>query len=229
MPRTRAPASEARSSHCASSTTQSSGWSSATSVNRVSAASPTRNRFGSASALRPKAAESASCCGPGSRASRSSIGAQSWCSPANGSSISDWTPAARATRKPGRPVRPGTPSTRSCRRRARRAGPASRSCRPAGLPASDRGRRTRCGGRATPIARDRRSWALHHRPPENRGWRECGHGERDTGPRRVRSNVPGRVIARKWRAERKSPAKGEAHRAVLAQAWGRRRPTKEHS
>ena len=52
-----------------------------------------------APALRPNTISSAWRCGAGSRSSRSSIGAHSWCRPANASSISDSTPTARATRQ----------------------------------------------------------------------------------------------------------------------------------
>ena len=88
---------EAWSSHCSSSIRQIRGRSPATSDSRFSAARPTMNRSGGGPATRPNAVRSASCCGNGSRSARSSIGAHSWCSPANASSISDWTPAARAT------------------------------------------------------------------------------------------------------------------------------------
>ena len=54
------------------------------------------------SGTRPNTVASASRCGTGSRSMRSSIGAQSWCSPAYGSSISDSTPAALAIRHPSR-------------------------------------------------------------------------------------------------------------------------------
>ena len=54
---------EAWSSHCASSTRQTSGCCSATSANSVSVASPTRNRSGAAPALRPNIVASASRCG----------------------------------------------------------------------------------------------------------------------------------------------------------------------
>ena len=99
-PRTRAPAPEASSSHWRSSTRHSSGCSSATSASRLSVARPTRKRSGAAPDARPSATRSASCCGAGSASSRPSSGAQSWCSPANGSSISDSTPETWATRNP---------------------------------------------------------------------------------------------------------------------------------
>ncbi len=89
------------SSHCASSTRHTSGRSSATCESRLSTARPIRNRSGAGPALMPNAVRSASRCGSGSESSRSSIGAHNWCSPANAISISDWTPAARATRQPG--------------------------------------------------------------------------------------------------------------------------------
>ena len=68
---------EARSSHCASSTTHSSGRSAATSDSRLSTARPTRNRSGGGPASRPNAVPRAARCGPGSRSRRSSIGPHS--------------------------------------------------------------------------------------------------------------------------------------------------------
>ena len=79
---------DARSSHCASSTTHSNGRSRAASARRPSTARPTKKRSGGSPALRPNAVLSASRCGPGSASSRSSIGAHSCCSPAYASSIS---------------------------------------------------------------------------------------------------------------------------------------------
>ena len=83
---------EAASSHWASSTKQSSGRSSVTSARRLSAASATRKRGASPDSM-PRATFSASCCGSGNAPRRSSIGLQSRCNPAKGSSISDSTPA----------------------------------------------------------------------------------------------------------------------------------------
>ena len=91
---------DTRSSHCASSTMQTSGRSSAASASRLRTASPTRKRSGGGPALRPNAVLSASRCGPGRCWRRPSIGAHSACRPANASSISDSTPAARAIRHP---------------------------------------------------------------------------------------------------------------------------------
>ena len=69
---------DARSCHWASSITQRSGRSSATSERRLSTARPTRKRSGASSpTVRPSAAPSASRCGSGSRSRRSSIGAHS--------------------------------------------------------------------------------------------------------------------------------------------------------
>ena len=68
---------EARSSHCWSSITPTSGRSPAASERRLSTARLTRNRSGAGPALRPNAVRSASCCGSGSRSRRSSIGAHS--------------------------------------------------------------------------------------------------------------------------------------------------------
>ncbi len=75
--RMRASAPRPESSHCASSSTQTSGCSSATSDRRPSTARPTRKRSGASPALRPNAVPSASAWGPGRNANRSSIGAQS--------------------------------------------------------------------------------------------------------------------------------------------------------
>ena len=88
------------SNHCASSTMQRSGCSSAAWANKLSAASPTRKRSGAAPVVSPNAVLSASRWGPGRRSSRSSIVPQNWCNPAKASSISDCTPAARTTRQP---------------------------------------------------------------------------------------------------------------------------------
>ena len=90
---------DARSSHCASSTMQTSGCSAATSDSSVRTARPTRNRSGAAPSRSPKAVRSASRCGPGRSSSRSSIGAQIWWRPAKAISISDSMPAARTTRQ----------------------------------------------------------------------------------------------------------------------------------
>ena len=57
-------------------------------------------RSGAGPRLVPNAAPSASRCGAGSASMRSSMGRQSWCRPANGSSISDSTPLTRAIRHP---------------------------------------------------------------------------------------------------------------------------------
>ena len=75
---------EAWSSHCASSTMQTSGCCSATSANSVSVARPTRKRSGAGPALSPNTVASASRCGAGRPSSRSSIGAQSLMEPAVG-------------------------------------------------------------------------------------------------------------------------------------------------
>ena len=56
---------EAPSSHCASSTTQTSGRSSATSDSRLRTARPTRNRSGASPSRTPNAVPKASRCGPG--------------------------------------------------------------------------------------------------------------------------------------------------------------------
>ena len=91
---------DALSSHWASSITHRSGCSAAASESRLSTASPTTNRSAGAFAPSPNAVSSASRCGPGSRPTRSSIGAHSWCRPAKGSSISYSTPAAWPRRQP---------------------------------------------------------------------------------------------------------------------------------
>ena len=90
---------EARSSHCASSTTQRSGCSSAASDNRLRTASPTRNGFGGRPALNPSATSRASRWGSGRCSIRSRLGEHSCWSDAKASSISPSTPTARATRK----------------------------------------------------------------------------------------------------------------------------------
>ena len=68
---------EARSSHCASSTTQTSGRSPATSASRPRTARPTAKRSGASPPRRLNAVPSASRCGSGSRSSRSRNGAHS--------------------------------------------------------------------------------------------------------------------------------------------------------
>ena len=92
---------DARSSHCASSTTQSSGCSSAASDKRLRTASPTRNGFGARPALRPSATSNASRCGSGSPPSGRELGEHNCWSAANASSISTSTPTARTARKSG--------------------------------------------------------------------------------------------------------------------------------
>src|SRR5262249_49251638 len=91
---------EAASSHCASSTMQTSGWSSAASDSRLSTAKPRRNRPGASPSRKPNPVASASRCGPGSCSMRSVNGAHSCCNPAYASSISDSTPTARAMAHP---------------------------------------------------------------------------------------------------------------------------------
>jgi len=90
---------EARSSHCVSSTTQTRGRSSAASASTLRTARPTRNRSGTGPSCSPKVIRSALRCGAGSSSSSSSIGAHSWCSAANASSISDWTAVTLMTRQ----------------------------------------------------------------------------------------------------------------------------------
>ena len=91
---------DARSSHCASSITHTSGRCSATSASRLRTANPTRKRSGAGPSRSPNAVPSASLCGPGRCPTRSSIGTHKACNPANASSISDSTPAARTMRQP---------------------------------------------------------------------------------------------------------------------------------
>ena len=90
----------ARSSHCASSTTHSSGCSAASSASSDRTASPTRNRSGGPALASPRAPRSASAWTPGSASTRSRAGRSSRCSPAKGSSDSSSIPAPRMTRKP---------------------------------------------------------------------------------------------------------------------------------
>src|SRR4051794_16563992 len=126
-----------------------SGFCSATSESRPRTARPTRNRFGVSPSRRPNAVPSASRCGPGKLSTRSANSAQSWCSPAWASSISDSTPAARTIRKPDAllarrsssavfpiPASPRRMSARLCpvRTRASRSSRTSHSgCRPRSL------------------------------------------------------------------------------------------------
>jgi hypothetical protein len=130
---------DAWSSHCSSSITQSSGRSPAVSDSRLSTARPTRNRSGGGPAATPSAIRSASRCGSGSRPACRNSGAQSRCRPLWASSISDSTPAPRATRQPAvaaRPARsssntvlstPGSPQTTSARLPPPRTDSTSRS------------------------------------------------------------------------------------------------------
>ena len=68
---------DARSSHCTSSITQTSGRSLATSDSKLSTARPTKKRSGGGPAAMPNAVRSASCCGPGMLPAWSSIGTHS--------------------------------------------------------------------------------------------------------------------------------------------------------
>ena len=135
---------EARSSHCASSTTHTSGCSSAASESKLRTANPTRNRSGAFPTPSPNATPSAFCCGAGSRSRRSSIGAHNCCKAANASSISDSIPTALEIRNPDAesiadsssavlptPGSPHTTSTRLCppRTAASSRSSASRSLR----------------------------------------------------------------------------------------------------
>ena len=97
---------EARSSHCASSTTQTSGRSAAASASTLSTARPTKNRSGTGPSCNPKVIRSALRCGAGSPSSSSRMGAHSWCNAANASSTSDWTAVTPMTRQSAaRPAR----------------------------------------------------------------------------------------------------------------------------
>ena len=86
------------SSHCASSTTVSSGPSSVASDDSPKTASPTRKGLGGGPEVRPKATPRASRCGCGSRSSSSRKEEHSCWSAAKGSSISPSTPLVLATR-----------------------------------------------------------------------------------------------------------------------------------
>jgi hypothetical protein len=55
--------------------------------------------YGTGPALIPNAVPNASRCGDGRLSRWPRVGASNWCNPANASSISDWTPAARITRQ----------------------------------------------------------------------------------------------------------------------------------
>ncbi len=69
---------EARSSHCASSITQTSWRSCAHSANKPNAAKLTRNRSGGSPDDIPNAVSNASACGLGKRSTRPNTGAQTW-------------------------------------------------------------------------------------------------------------------------------------------------------
>ena len=87
-------------SHCASSTTQKSGSSSAASARRPRTATPIRKRSSTEARDRPSAPASAAACGSARCTARSRIGWTSWCRPANASSDSASIPPARSTRIP---------------------------------------------------------------------------------------------------------------------------------
>ena len=91
---------ERRSSHCASSTINSTGSCSANPARSCSTARPTRKRSGGGPTPRPNAVARASRCGAGRDGTRSRKGRQICCSPAYGSSISDSTPTTRTRSKP---------------------------------------------------------------------------------------------------------------------------------
>ena len=137
-----------RSSHCASSTTQTSGRSSAASDSRPRTASPTRKRSGASPSLEPerrgerlalRAGEALEAI-PERRAQQ--LQARR-------------TRAPSRTRRPPRGRRgtrtrapPGTPAARSCPRRPPRGARAPGSGPRARSPAADPAPRTRCAGRA---------------------------------------------------------------------------------
>ena len=198
-PRTRASAPDTRSSHCASSTMHTSGCSSAASASRLRTASPTRKRSGGGPALRPNAVLSASRCGLGSCPRRPSIGAHSACSPANASSISDSTPAARAIRHPS--AAPDSAAAgRSCRPPPRRAGPAPGSG-PRALPRRVAPATSRSRTRSSNPRRER--WLLEHAD------------ERRVGPRldgAAPVSVPRRILPSRARHSRYARGRDQVFR-----------------
>ena len=180
--RTRAPAPRRWSSHCASSTTHSSGRSSATSDSRLSTASPTRKRSGGGPAaqperdrqrvalrrrepLQPVEHRRAQLVQRGERQLHLGLDARR-----------PHDPAARGAPRPRSPAAP------SCRRRPRRARPACGS-HPRGPPrAARRAPRTRCAARATwPTPAERDDGGPIQRPADARpaaGLRRCRRSRR---------------------------------------------------
>ena len=122
---------EASSSHCPSLTRQSTGRCSASSESRLRTASETRKRLSPDPAASPRATRSACACGGARPSTCARTGRRSWCSPAKGSSASDWIPCARRTVIPAASARaassradlptPGSPPSISARLRERRA------------------------------------------------------------------------------------------------------------
>jgi hypothetical protein len=145
---------DARSSHCASSTTQTSGCSSAASDSRLRVASAARKRSGADPDLSPNAVRNASRCGRGSR-SRGPASA-----PAAGAPRRKRAPSPTGQLRhvpPGSPrrARPGSPAAPSCPRPVPRAPPAP-DPRPH-APRRGVGRAGRIRG-AGPVHRSRLSW-----------------------------------------------------------------------
>ena len=114
--------------------------------NKLSTASPTRNRSGWVPELKPKAVSNASRCGAGKRSRWSSSCTHSWWRPANGSSISHSAPTAEYP----------TPSARSAAYSRRADLP---------IPASPRSTRLPLCPSCVSRAVDR---ASHTRPPAQR-------------------------------------------------------------
>ena len=183
---------EARSSQCTSSTRHISARSPATSDSKPSTASPSRNRSGGGPAATPSAVSNASRCGTGSCPARLSIGAHSWCSPANASSISDCTPTTRTTwyrESDARPARysssavlpaPGSPRTTSARLSPAPTASTSRSSAPHSARRS-----------VSPVARRRRPESAII-PTHLSSWRSQAPGQPQPAVlHRPKRNLPG--------------------------------------
>ena len=115
---------EAPSSHCASSTRQTRGRSSAASASRLSTPSETRKRSPSVSSESANAERSAAACGPGSASIAPSSGRRIWCRAANASSDSAPPPRPRAESSSRPPCSLRRRAKPTCRSRPRRARPA---------------------------------------------------------------------------------------------------------
>ena len=208
---------DAWSSHCASSTTHSSGCSSAASESRLSTARPTRNRSGAAPGAQPEhdlerlALRRREPLEPVEQRRAQLMQARRRPAPSR-------TPPRPPARRSGpAPTRPGTRAAPSSRCRPRRAGPATGS-RPGGCPRSSRPaartRRPARGGSRGRHPTARPCWCPSNDARSSHAW-QC---DRDQG---VTSVHYGRDRRAAWtrQAAITSPTdrglKGDPHELVL--------------